>query len=81
MINGWEKQVVRRTMEQAQPYPAVFLHMLLTRLEHCPQGLAAIIGATEDMGRWFHAQAAALDAETAKREAAARLGEIVNSQK
>lgn len=63
MSTHWEKHVVQRTIAGAGDFPGVQLHFLLKRLEQCPDALSAIADAIRDMGAWFEAQAAALEAE------------------
>lgn len=58
----WEKQVTRRVMECAGEHSSAQLQFLLQRLEAHPEALPTIALAMEDMGRWYQAQAAGLDA-------------------
>jgi ABC-type nitrate/sulfonate/bicarbonate transport system substrate-binding protein len=74
----WEKQIVRRTLEGAGDYPGVQLEFLLRRLEAHPDALPAVADAIRDMGEWFMAQAAALEAEGRRRAGGA---EIITLQK
>ncbi|MAC77572.1 MAG: hypothetical protein CML66_05865 [Rhodobacteraceae bacterium] len=69
----WNKQVVRRTLEGAGPYPGVQLHFLLMRLEQFPEALPAIAAAVRDMGAWYQAQADELEAEGRRRAGGAEI--------
>ena len=68
----WQKDVVRRTLEGAGAHPGVQLEFLLRRLEAHPEALPAIADAIRDMGQWWAAQAAGLDAVVRVREIAAK---------
>ena len=69
----WQRDVVRRTLEGAGDYPGVQLELLLRRLEAHPDALPAVADAIRDMGHWFTAQAAALEAEGRRRKGGAEI--------
>jgi ABC-type nitrate/sulfonate/bicarbonate transport system substrate-binding protein len=69
----WNKQVVRRTMEGAGQYPGVQLQFLLMRLEDHPEAIPAIAAAIRDMGEWYLAHAADLEAEGIRRACGAQV--------
>lgn len=74
---NWSKDIVRRTLEGAGEYPGVQLQFLLIRLEQHPDALPAIADAIRDMGQWYEQHANELKAEVARRQATAKLAEIV----
>lgn len=74
----WQKQIVRRTLEGAGPYPGVQLELLLRRLENCPDAVPYIAEAIRDMGQWYLDQANELEAEGRRRAGGA---DIVNLKK
>ncbi|MEX1234398.1 MAG: hypothetical protein WEB56_05365 [Roseovarius sp.] len=69
----WDKQIVRRTLEGAGEYTGVQLQLLLTRLEHCPEALPAIVDAIRDMGEWYQQHADELEAEGRRRAGGAEV--------
>ena len=69
----WQKLIVRRTLEGAGQYPGVQLQFLLQRLEAHPEAVPAIADAIQDMGEWYMAHAAALDAEARRRAGRAEI--------
>jgi ABC-type nitrate/sulfonate/bicarbonate transport system substrate-binding protein len=77
----WQKDVVRRTLEGAGDYPGVQLQFLLQRLEEHPEAVSAIADAIRDMGHWFLAHAAALDAEGRRRNGGAEIVDFATAQK
>lgn len=72
-VLDWQRDVVRRTLEGAGDYPGVQLQFLLQRLEAHPAALPAVADAIRDMGEWFTAQAAALEAEARRRKGGAEI--------
>ena len=60
---NWQDDVVDRTLKGAERYSSVQLKFLLQRLEDYPECLPAIAEAVRDMGKWYDAHAAALEAE------------------
>ena len=75
----WDKQVTRRVMEAAGDSPGVMLQFLLTRLEQYHEAGPSIAEAMQDLSGWYEGQAKAFGAEVARREASAKLREIVNT--
>ena len=78
---NWQKDMVRKTLQLAGENTGVQLHFLLQRLEAYPDAFEAIIASMQDMAEWAQEQADALNAEKARREANAKLREIVNTTK
>lgn len=73
----WEKNVTRRAMAIAGDQPGALLAILLARLERCPGSLDAIADSVDQFADLLEAQSNAIRCEVARRQATAKLAEIV----